>query len=69
LPHFRIENRHEDSEYTDKPGWHADFWLDSGHGCAEGCDTAPLAICRAALLAVQNEELRAAIKACYEKGR
>ena len=53
LPHFRIEC-FEDSVNTDEEGWHCDIWTVKGHACAEGCDTAPLAICRAALKAVER---------------
>ena len=52
LPHVRVEC-HKDSDYTDGTGWHADIWADSGHGCSEGASTAPVAICRAALKAVE----------------
>jgi len=54
LPHFRIEC-FEDSVNTDEKGWHCDIWTVRGHACAEGCDTAPLAICRAALKAIEEE--------------
>jgi len=60
LPNFRIEyylNDESHTDYTDAPGWHADFWLDGGTGCAEGCATAPLAICLAALKATGNQTL------------
>ena len=59
LPHFRLEYYDAEAveghtDYTDTTGWHCDFWLDSGHGCAEAGATAPLAICLAALKAVDD---------------
>ncbi len=53
LPHFRLEC-HEDSDYTDADGWHCDIWTDRGVACAQGADTAPHAICLAALKAVDD---------------
>jgi hypothetical protein len=58
LPHFRIEC-HEGSDYVDpedRGKWHTDIWYVGGHACVTA-DTAPLAICRAALKVAMAEKV------------
>jgi hypothetical protein len=52
-PFIRLEC-YEDSDVDPNPkaeGWHVDIWHDKGLACVRG-ETAPLAVCRAALKAV-----------------